>query len=179
MERDTITPTRPGIVVPFPWTASSHRYKSTAVLPKRKQPSILLRKLPSERSAKSLRTTSQPASPVSPPSSLPTSQPKIARHNTTTALRAATTFASTTSASTSTIDASSLPAPNAAIVSPSSLNAFAVSTLSANAHPPRPAPQIKDGRLPDGYKAAARRVTLTMVALPIAIVTSYVLWQRC
>ncbi|KFY32856.1 hypothetical protein V495_08661, partial [Pseudogymnoascus sp. VKM F-4514 (FW-929)] len=33
-------------------------------------------------------------------------------------------------------------------------------------------------QLPPGYKPVARKVTMTIVALPIAIVTSYVLWQR-
>ncbi|KAH8669690.1 hypothetical protein BGZ60DRAFT_357039, partial [Tricladium varicosporioides] len=32
--------------------------------------------------------------------------------------------------------------------------------------------------LPQNYKSAARKVTMTIVALPIAIVTSYVLYQR-
>jgi len=33
--------------------------------------------------------------------------------------------------------------------------------------------------LSKSYKSAARKVTMTIVALPIAIVTSYVLYQRC
>ncbi|PQE24321.1 hypothetical protein CJF31_00002572 [Rutstroemia sp. NJR-2017a BVV2] len=32
--------------------------------------------------------------------------------------------------------------------------------------------------LPSNYKSVARRVTMTIVALPIAIVTSWVLWDR-
>ena len=70
-------------------------------------------------------------------------------------------------------------APKTSHLSPSSLNAFAVSTLSARAHPSRPAPKLKDGGLPKDYKAAARKITLAMVAAPIAIVTSWVLWERC
>ncbi|MCJ1438863.1 hypothetical protein MMC27_008253 [Xylographa pallens] len=69
-------------------------------------------------------------------------------------------------------------APKTSHLSPSALNAFAVSTLSAQAHPSRPAPKINDGSLPKNYKAAARRITLAMVAAPIAIVTSWVLWER-
>lgn len=42
----------------------------------------------------------------------------------------------------------------------------------AGARPGRPRP------LPPGYNAAARKVTMTIVALPIAIVTSYVLYER-
>lgn len=34
-------------------------------------------------------------------------------------------------------------------------------------------------QLPKGYKPVARKVTMVIVALPIVIVTSYVLWQRC
>ena len=70
-------------------------------------------------------------------------------------------------------------APKTSHLSPSALNAFAVSTLSAQAHPSRPAPKLNDGSLPKNYKAAARRITLAMVAAPIAIVTSWVLWERC
>ncbi|KFZ16378.1 hypothetical protein V502_05120, partial [Pseudogymnoascus sp. VKM F-4520 (FW-2644)] len=33
-------------------------------------------------------------------------------------------------------------------------------------------------QLPKGYKPVARKVTMVIVALPIALVTSYVLWQR-
>ena len=61
---------------------------------------------------------------------------------------------------------------------PSSLNAFAVNTLTAQAHRSRPAPNIKAGTLHPKYKSVARRVTLVMVAAPIAIVTSWVLWER-
>ena len=63
--------------------------------------------------------------------------------------------------------------------SPKQLNAFAVSDLSFRAHPSRRPPQIYDGRLPDKYKPAARRITYAMVAMPIVIVTSYMLWARC
>ena len=69
--------------------------------------------------------------------------------------------------------------PRTPYLSPSALNAFAVSTLSAQAHPSRPAPKVRGGSLPKNYKAAARRITLAMVAAPIAIVTSWVLWERC
>ncbi|MCJ1243871.1 hypothetical protein MMC30_001068 [Trapelia coarctata] len=62
--------------------------------------------------------------------------------------------------------------------SPKKLNAFAVDHLTARAHPSRPPPKINDGRVPDKYKPAARRITYAMVAMPIAIVTSYVLWNR-
>jgi hypothetical protein len=34
-------------------------------------------------------------------------------------------------------------------------------------------------QLPQNYKAVSRKVTMAIVALPIAIVTSYVLYQRC
>ncbi|KAI9815978.1 MAG: hypothetical protein M1827_001970 [Pycnora praestabilis] len=61
-------------------------------------------------------------------------------------------------------------------MTPSSINAYAVSQLSARRS--GPPPRIDDGRLPDKYKSAARRITMAIVALPIAIVTSYVLYQR-
>ena len=75
------------------------------------------------------------------------------------------------------LGASSNPSKSSSL-SPTALNAFAVSQLSARAHPSRPAPQINDGRLPDKYKPAARRITAIMVALPILIVTSCFLWGR-
>lgn len=74
------------------------------------------------------------------------------------------------------------PAPAKPAISPTSLNTFAVSHLSA-----RPGTtgsgtdslhSIPDGQLPAKYKPAARRITAIMVALPIAIVTSYELYQR-
>ncbi|MCJ1485918.1 hypothetical protein MMC06_006093, partial [Schaereria dolodes] len=70
--------------------------------------------------------------------------------------------------------------PGASFPSITSLNAHAVSQLSArpNLFRPSSAPKIKDGDLPKNYKATARRVTFTIVALPIAIVTSWVLWKR-
>ncbi|KAF2402807.1 hypothetical protein EJ06DRAFT_554378 [Trichodelitschia bisporula] len=57
------------------------------------------------------------------------------------------------------------------------MNAFAVNDISSRAGarggmPPRP------GDLADKYKPAARRVTAIIVALPIAIVTSYFLYER-
>ena len=63
--------------------------------------------------------------------------------------------------------------------SPKNLNAFAVNHLTARAHSSRPPLPINDGRLPDKYKPAARRITYALVAMPIAIVTSYMLWARC
>lgn len=43
-----------------------------------------------------------------------------------------------------------------------------------------PRPEWKPAEpLPSKYKPAARRVTLAMVAAPIAIVTSWVLYERC
>jgi len=71
------------------------------------------------------------------------------------------------------------PQPASSAFSPKNLNAFTVTHLTARAHPSRPPPQINDGRLPDKYKPAARRITYAMVAMPIAIVTSYMLWNRC
>jgi len=55
------------------------------------------------------------------------------------------------------------------------LNSTIVSQISsrAGARPGRP-----PTNLPANYKSVARRVTLTIVALPIAIVTSWVLYQR-
>lgn len=38
--------------------------------------------------------------------------------------------------------------------------------------------QRKEGELPPGYASTARKVTLAIVALPIALVTSWVLWER-
>ncbi|OCL11065.1 hypothetical protein AOQ84DRAFT_361854 [Glonium stellatum] len=67
-------------------------------------------------------------------------------------------------------------------ISPTSTNAFAVSHLSA-----RPGStgagtdssrSMPDGQLPAKYKPAARRIMAIMVALPIAIVTGYELYQR-
>lgn len=71
------------------------------------------------------------------------------------------------------------PKPAPSFPSPASLNAFAVSQLSARAHPSRPTPKISNGQLPEGYKNVARKFTYAIVALPIAIVTSWVLYQRC
>ncbi|MCJ1258985.1 hypothetical protein MMC24_006819 [Lignoscripta atroalba] len=81
-----------------------------------------------------------------------------------------------TSTSTPTSTPNPNPTTHSPFPSPTSLNAFAVSQLSGR--PSRPTPRIYDGRLPDKYKPAARRITFVMVALPIAIVTSWVLWQR-
>lgn len=41
-----------------------------------------------------------------------------------------------------------------------------------------PVAKIRSGQLPPNYGSTARRVTFAIVALPIAIVTSYVLFQR-
>ncbi|KAL5353169.1 hypothetical protein ACLOAV_001202 [Pseudogymnoascus australis] len=56
------------------------------------------------------------------------------------------------------------------------LNATIVDNISkpAGARPSAGGQQ----QLPKGYKPVARKVTMVIVALPIAIVTSYVLWQR-
>lgn len=58
------------------------------------------------------------------------------------------------------------------------LNAAVVSDISRRAGG-RPNPSGPQKSLPPNYKPVARRVTMTIVALPIAIVTSYVLYQRC
>lgn len=39
-------------------------------------------------------------------------------------------------------------------------------------------PSGKAHPLPKGYNAVARKVTLAIVALPVAVVTSWVLWER-
>ena len=44
--------------------------------------------------------------------------------------------------------------------------------------PTRAFPQVSNETMPQKYKAAARRVTLAIVAMPIAIVTSWVLYDR-
>ena len=64
-------------------------------------------------------------------------------------------------------------------ISPKSINAFAVNTLSAQAHPSRPPPKAGAGQLPKNYNSVARRITLALVAAPIALVTSWVLYERC
>ncbi|KAK8196103.1 hypothetical protein M8818_007256 [Zalaria obscura] len=38
---------------------------------------------------------------------------------------------------------------------------------------------VREGKLPEEYKAPGRRITMIIAALPILIVTSWVLWQRC
>ncbi|EWC48143.1 hypothetical protein DRE_07779 [Drechslerella stenobrocha 248] len=43
--------------------------------------------------------------------------------------------------------------------------------------PPPPTSRTPPG-LPTGYRAAATKVTLIIVALPIAIVTSYLMYKR-
>jgi hypothetical protein len=78
-----------------------------------------------------------------------------------------------TSLPSTTQTGSTQPAP-----SPKQVNAFAVNHLSARAHPSRPQPGISDGKLPANYNKLARKYTSVMVALPIALVTSYVLWDR-
>ncbi|TKA77544.1 hypothetical protein B0A49_02771 [Cryomyces minteri] len=76
------------------------------------------------------------------------------------------------------------------LLSPKTLNRFVVEQLTARRPPPganQPHPSaaedaskraVKTGALPAKYRTAARRITLAMVALPIAIVTSWVLWNR-
>jgi hypothetical protein len=80
-------------------------------------------------------------------------------------------------------------------VSPKAVNKFVVEELSSRRGPgsgaertradqakaealSKPKATLRPGELPRGYKGAARRVTAIMVALPIAIVTSYYLYQR-
>ncbi|RFU25590.1 hypothetical protein B7463_g10754, partial [Scytalidium lignicola] len=58
-----------------------------------------------------------------------------------------------------------------------SLNSTIVSDISARAGA-RANPSGPQRSLPPNYKPVARKITMTMVALPIAIVTSYVLYQR-
>ena len=58
-----------------------------------------------------------------------------------------------------------------------SLNPFTVSKHGGAAHPSRPQPEVL--RFPPNYKPVARRVTAALVAMPIAIVTSWLLWERC
>ena len=61
---------------------------------------------------------------------------------------------------------------------PKPSNAYAApSQGSPGQTPPRPASRSK-GHLPPNYKSVARKVTLSMVALPIAIVTSWELYDR-
>jgi hypothetical protein len=57
------------------------------------------------------------------------------------------------------------------------LNSDIVSNISARAG----ARPNKSGNnpLPKNYKSVSNKVTMVLVALPIAICTSYVLWQRC
>ena len=61
---------------------------------------------------------------------------------------------------------------------PKFLNATAASTPNASTNILRPAIKTKEGQLPPNYKSVARKVTLIMVALPIAIVTSWMLFER-
>jgi hypothetical protein len=56
------------------------------------------------------------------------------------------------------------------------MNSAVVSQISERAGARQSRPGSK--ALPNNYKPVARKVTLAIVALPIAIVTSYVLWQR-
>ncbi|KAA6407465.1 MAG: hypothetical protein FRX48_08708 [Lasallia pustulata] len=56
------------------------------------------------------------------------------------------------------------------------INAYAISHLTDR--PLRRGGKLYDGRLPEKYKPAARRFTYAIVALPIALVTSYVVFQR-
>jgi hypothetical protein len=60
------------------------------------------------------------------------------------------------------------------------LNKEIVSNITARAGArPRPASAAGSGSLPSNYNNVARKVTMAIVAAPIAIVTSYVLYQRC
>ncbi|KAI9793008.1 MAG: hypothetical protein M1835_007501 [Candelina submexicana] len=75
------------------------------------------------------------------------------------------------------VSRSNLPqVPRAASKSKTSTNASAVSQLSTRRFGTKRS--VRDGKLPGNYKATARRVTFAMVALPIAIVTSYILYER-
>jgi hypothetical protein len=69
-------------------------------------------------------------------------------------------------------------APSSASSKPSlaNFNASLVSQLSQRGGA-RPGPAQKT-ELPKNYKSVSRKVTLAMVAAPIAIVTSWVLWER-
>lgn len=69
------------------------------------------------------------------------------------------------------------PKPPARNVPLAAFNAKVVSGLTTPLGA-RPSAQ-KGQQLPPNYKPMARKVTLAIVALPVAIVTSYVLWQRC
>ena len=62
--------------------------------------------------------------------------------------------------------------------SPTSLNAFAVSSLSASGHPSKIAPPLQSDKVAPQYRDAARRVTLFIIAAPIALVTTWLLWER-
>lgn len=57
------------------------------------------------------------------------------------------------------------------------LNSAVVSNISerAGARPNT----ARSKALPQSYNTVARKITLAIVAMPIAIVTSYVLYQRC
>ncbi|KAI9732725.1 MAG: hypothetical protein M1818_007459 [Claussenomyces sp. TS43310] len=60
----------------------------------------------------------------------------------------------------------------------SALNASIVSQISARAGARSSAAAADRRELPPNYKPVARKVTLVIVALPIAVVTSWVLYQR-
>jgi hypothetical protein len=69
-------------------------------------------------------------------------------------------------------------------IDPKALNATLVSQLSNQTSRndrgrSAAAEAARTGKMPPAYHGPARRVTMTIVALPIAIVTSYVLYQRC
>lgn len=60
----------------------------------------------------------------------------------------------------------------------SSLNSQIVDNITSRAGA-RPNASTKQNPLPPNYKSAARKVTMAIVAMPIVVVTSYVLYQRC
>jgi len=73
--------------------------------------------------------------------------------------------------------------------SPKELNSFAVNTVvgaaktnqslfEATRSDALKGTQRAGVGLPAGYGVTARRVTLAMIAMPVAIVTSWVLWER-
>ncbi|MCJ1359918.1 MAG: hypothetical protein MMC33_009921 [Icmadophila ericetorum] len=68
--------------------------------------------------------------------------------------------------------------PASSFPSPTALNSFIVSQQSGRQIPPRNKQGVSSGQIPEKYKPAARKITATMVALPIAFVTSWILYDR-
>ena len=58
-----------------------------------------------------------------------------------------------------------------------SLNPFTFSKPSSAAHASRLQPGVP--RVPPNYNQVARKVTAALVAAPVAIVMSWLLWERC